>query len=77
MSEGEIEAKVVKRNPLYKMTEIGLIAVRKFADPDNRFEIADIGSGDSVALTVTARLDGEPMGLILKLEIPAVMLEEA
>lgn len=79
MVEGEITAKVTRRNGLYKLDEFGRAAVAKFLQEDYTFTVSDLGPKDRVTLTVTLTVAGDPARegvAVINLELPAVMLEE-
>lgn len=80
MAEGEITAKVIRREKRYKIDELGRAAITKFLQEDYVFTVTELTSPkDRVTLTVTLTVAGDPArnGIALvNLELPAMMLEE-
>lgn len=72
--------RVIKRDRMYRISDVGKVAIAKFLEPDYVFAVGDVRPEDSVQLTSTVIISGgtpeENGSRHLALEIPASMLEE-
>ena len=69
------EGRITRRDRIYKLNEVGLLAISKFLESQYTFIVSNLRAGDRVTLTVTARM-GEEKFSYLNLELPSEMLEE-